>query len=230
MNFDKRQLLDFGFVSAAIVTSTLPIRGLLRALGPASPPPVAVPAKMLAAASPAPQRVASAATAAPARPASPAVVKKLAARLVRRAHVHNLHTGDELDIVYYEDGQYVPSALAEARRVLRDWRNGEEHAMDVGLFDVLHAISDKVKAKGPFQILSGYRSKSTNAMLHAHSEQVAQHSQHTLGKALDIILPGVELGHLRQAALSLKAGGVGYYPQSGFVHVDVGPVRQWVGT
>ena len=225
MNFDRRQLLDFGFVSAAFVTSTLPLRGLMRAFGPASPLPATSPAKLVAAAAPAPHL----ATAPAARPASPAVVKKLAARLVRRAHLHNLHTGDELDTVYYEDGQYVPDALAEARRVLRDWRNGEEHAMDAGLFDVLHAISDKVPGKGPFQILSGYRSKSTNAMLHSRSEQVAQHSQHMLGKALDIVLPGVELGHLRQAALSLKAGGVGFYPQSGFVHVDVGPVRQWVG-
>ena len=227
MNFDRRQLLDFGFVSAAIVTSTLPLRGLMRALGPASSLPAAPAHAIAAATAPAPHLVAT--TAAARTPAAPAVVKKLAARLVRRAHVHNLHTGDELDTVYYEDGQYVPGALAEARRVLRDWRNGEEHAMDARLFDVLHAISDKVTAKGPFQILSGYRSKTTNAMLHSHSEQVAQHSQHMLGKALDIILPGVELSHLRQAALSLKAGGVGFYPQSGFVHVDVGPVRQWVG-
>ena len=227
MNFHRRQLLDFGFVSAALVTSTLPLRGLMRALGPASALPAAAPAKVLAAAAPAPQLIA--ATPPVQTPASPAVVKKLAARFVRRAHVHNLHTGDVLDAVYYEDGQYVPDALAQARRVLRDWRNGEEHTMDAGLFDILHAISNKVTAKGPFQILSGYRSKATNAMLHSHSEQVAQHSQHMLGKALDIILPGVELGHLRQAALSLKAGGVGFYPQSGFVHVDVGPVRQWVG-
>jgi uncharacterized protein YcbK (DUF882 family) len=223
MNFDRRQLLDFGFVSAAITTTALPLKGLMRAFGPAPVLPAAAPTIAVA---PAPHLVASA----PAqRPASPAVIKKLAARLVRRAHVHNLHTGDMLDAVYYEDGQYVPDALAKARRVLRDWRNGEEHAMDAGLFDVLHAISDKIPGKGPFQILSGYRSKATNAMLHSHSEQVAQHSQHMLGKALDIILPGVELTRLRQAALSLKAGGVGFYPQSGFVHVDVGPVRQWVG-
>jgi uncharacterized protein YcbK (DUF882 family) len=229
MNFDRRQLLDFGFVSAAITTTALPLKGLMRAFGPApallrGPLPAATPTPhLVAAASPIP------ASAPVQRPASPAVIKKLAARLVRRAHVHNLHTGDVLDTVYYEDGQYLPDALAQARRVLRDWRNGEEHAMDAGLFDVLHAISDKIPGKGPFQILSGYRSKATNAMLHSHSEQVAQHSQHTLGKALDIILPGVELTRLRQAALSLKAGGVGFYPQSGFVHVDVGPVRQWVG-
>jgi len=225
MNFDRRQLLDFGFVSAAFVTSTLPLRGLMRAFGPASALPTPTPA--IASAAPAAHLAAT--TVMPQKPAAPAVVRKLAARLVRRAHVHNLHTGDELNTVYYEDGQYVPDALAQAKRVLRDWRNGEEHAMDERLFDVLHAISDKVPGKGPFQILSGYRSKATNALLHSHSEQVAQHSQHMLGKALDIVLPGVELSHLRQAALSLKAGGVGFYPQSGFVHVDVGPVRQWVG-
>jgi uncharacterized protein YcbK (DUF882 family) len=219
MTFDRRQLVRFGFVSAAIATGTRPLTALFQS-SPAAP--VAAPA-LVAATSPA-----LPAAAAP-RPAAPAVVKKLAASLTRSAHVHNAHTGEELDVVYYADGQYLPDAMAKARRVLRDWRNGEEHQMDAGLFDVLHAIGDRVKGKGPFQILSGYRSQATNAMLHARSEQVAQHSQHMLGRALDITLPGVELTHLREAALSLKAGGVGFYPQSGFVHVDVGPVRQWVG-
>ena len=224
MNINRRNILEFGGVSAVIAgASALPVFGLIRALTP--PPPIRTVELIPAAAAPSP-----AFATAPARsPSSPAVVKRLAARLVRRAHVHNLHTGEELNTVYYADGHYMPDALAQARRVLRDWRNNEEHVMDAHLFDVLHAISDRVKAKGPFQILSGYRSKATNAMLHSHSEQVAQHSQHMLGKALDIVLPGVDLTHLRQAALSLKAGGVGFYPKSGFVHVDVGPVRQWVG-
>ena len=149
---------------------------------------------------------------------------------IRRAFVHNVHTGDILDTVYYENGAYVPGAMSAAMRVLRDWRDGKEHYMDPALFDLLHNLGQKVEARGPIQILCGYRSPETNAMLREHSHEVASRSQHLLGKALDIHVEGVELDHLHRAALSLGAGGVGYYPTSGFVHVDVGPVREWVGT
>jgi uncharacterized protein YcbK (DUF882 family) len=148
---------------------------------------------------------------------------------IRRAFIHNLHTGETLDAVYWKSGRYMPDALAEAMRVMRDWRDGREHVMDPRLFDLLHAIQTKVEANRPVQLLSGYRSPATNAMLHAESGQVAAHSQHLLGKASDIRIEGVELANLHRAALSLKAGGVGFYPQSDFVHVDVGAVRQWSG-
>jgi uncharacterized protein YcbK (DUF882 family) len=148
----------------------------------------------------------------------------------RRAYLHDLHTGDTLDEVYFADGRYVPGALAAAMGVLRDWRNGEEHTIDPGLFDVLHNLRTKTEASAPFQIISGYRSPATNAKMHAESHEVAAKSQHTFGKALDIRIEGVDLARLHQAALSLNAGGVGYYPQSDFVHVDVGPVRRWAGT
>lgn len=147
----------------------------------------------------------------------------------RRAYLHNLHTGDTLDAVYYENGKYVPDALAEAMRVLRDWRNGEEHVMDPRLFDVLHAIHTRLDVKVPFQIISGYRSPESNAMMHERSPGVAAHSQHMLGKASDIRLQGVELTNLHKAAMSLGAGGVGFYPVSNFVHVDVATVRHWTG-
>ena len=147
----------------------------------------------------------------------------------RRVWVHNLHTGDKLDAVYYENGRYVPDALAEAMRVLRDWRNGQEHVMDPRLFDTLHTIHDRLGATAPFQIISGYRSPTTNAMLHSQSEGVASHSQHMEGKASDVRIEGVELANLHKAALSVGAGGVGYYPVSNFVHVDVARVRQWTG-
>ena len=147
----------------------------------------------------------------------------------RRALLHNLHTGETLDAVYFENGRYVPDALAEAMRVLRDWRNGEEHVMDPRLFDVLHAIHRKLDVTAPFQIISGYRSPQTNAMMHARSPGVASNSQHMQGKASDIRIQGVELGDLHKAALSLKAGGVGLYPVSNFVHVDVAAVRHWTG-
>ena len=160
------------------------------------------------------------------KPALPA----LPATEIRRASLHNLHTGEMLDAVYWENGKYVPGALSEAMRVMRDWRNGQEHVMDPRLFDLLHAIQSRLEVKTPFQLISGYRSPQTNAMLHAESGQVASHSQHLLGKASDIRVEGVELAHLHRAAASLKAGGVGFYPVSDFVHVDVGPVRQWSGT
>ena len=147
----------------------------------------------------------------------------------RRAFLHNLHTGETLDAVYFENGRYVPDALAQAMRVLRDWRNGAEHVMDPRLFDLLHAIHAKLDVSVPFQIISGYRSPETNAMMHARSPGVASNSQHMQGKASDIRLQGVELGDLHKAALSLKAGGVGLYPVSNFVHVDVAAVRQWTG-
>lgn len=148
---------------------------------------------------------------------------------VRRVTLHNLHTGDRFDEVYWEKGGYVADAMAEAQRVLRDWRNGEEHFMDPKLFDVLHGIAGKLETSAPFQIISGYRSPKTNAMLHEHSDGVASHSQHMLGKASDIRIEGVELANLHKAALSLKAGGVGFYPVSNFVHVDVARVRTWAG-
>jgi uncharacterized protein YcbK (DUF882 family) len=153
----------------------------------------------------------------------------LAVEDVRRAYIHNLHTGQMLNAVYYANGLYVPGVLAEAKQILRDWHNGQEHFIDPHLFDLLHRLRGRIETNRPFQILSGYRSPATNAMLHAQSEQVASRSQHILGKALDITVEGVDLMRLHHAARSLRAGGVGYYPESGFVHVDVGPLREWTG-
>lgn len=166
--------------------------------------------------------------------AAPAVglaqtVTPLAGPSVRKAVLHNLHTGDTFNEVYFENGRYVPDALAEAMRVLRDWRNGEEHPMDPRLFDALHAINAKLETNQPFQIISGYRSPVTNAMLHARSNGVASNSQHTQGKASDVRVQGVDLRNLHKAALAVGAGGVGFYPVSNFVHVDVARVRQWTG-
>lgn len=148
----------------------------------------------------------------------------------RRAILDNLHTGEKFNEVYYANGSYLPDALAEATRVMRDWRTGEERFIDPGLFDALHAISGKLETRAPFQVISGYRSPRTNAMLHERSSGVASNSQHTVGKAIDVRVPGVDLRNLRNAALSLGAGGVGFYPTSNFVHVDTGRVRQWQGS
>ena len=147
----------------------------------------------------------------------------------RFAHVHNLHTGESLRATYYENGRYVPDALAELMKVLRDWRSGEEHLMDPRLFDVMHAVRGKLEVAAPFQVISGYRSPATNALMHERSHGVAMNSQHVQGKACDVRLEGVALHQLRAAALDLGAGGVGFYPVSNFVHMDVGPVREWIG-
>jgi uncharacterized protein YcbK (DUF882 family) len=161
--------------------------------------------------------------------ATPAWAQTLDIWEPRRAVLHNLHTGDAFDEVYYANGSYLPDALAEAMRVMRDWRTGDEHFIDPGLFDALHAIQGQLETPRPFQIISGYRSPKTNAMLRSRSNGVAEHSQHTIGKAIDVRVEGVDLARLRDAALALGAGGVGYYPISNFVHVDTGRVRQWRG-
>ena len=147
----------------------------------------------------------------------------------RLAHIHNLHTGDSLKAVYFENGRYLPDAMSELMKAMRDWRSGEEHLMDPRLFDVMHALRGRLETNQPFQIISGYRSKATNDMMHERSSGVAKNSQHTEGKASDVRLEGVSLFNIRRAALDLGAGGVGFYPISNFVHVDVGPVRQWIG-
>lgn len=175
-----------------------------------------------------PLALAQAAPAPQPAPAAPAVLRPTQAQ-IRRVALHNLHTGDKLAAVYWEDGRYLPDALAEAQRVLRDWRNGEEHFMDPKLFDVMHGISAQLETDAPFQIISGYRSPGTNAMLHDRSAGVATHSQHMEGKASDVRIQGVELANLHKAAKSLRAGGVGYYPVSNFVHIDVARVRSWQG-
>lgn len=148
---------------------------------------------------------------------------------VRRLALYNLHTDEALDTVYWEQGAYVPDALAAANKVLRDFRTGEVHPINPRLLDVLALLSAQVGAKGPFQVISGFRSPATNAMLRAHSAGVASKSLHMDGLAIDICLADTDLARLHSGALALKAGGVGYYPADGFVHVDVGPVRRWQG-
>jgi uncharacterized protein YcbK (DUF882 family) len=150
----------------------------------------------------------------------------------RRAALQNLHTGEKIDAVYFENGNYVPDALQAVNKVLRDFRTGEVHPIDKKLLDLLHVLSSKVETKNAYQIISGYRSPHTNKMLQARggkSSGVATHSLHMEGQAMDIRLQGVQLAHLRDAALALKVGGVGFYPQSNFVHVDTGRVRRWQG-
>jgi uncharacterized protein YcbK (DUF882 family) len=153
----------------------------------------------------------------------------LASGAARSIAFTNLHTGESLNATYWEAGGYVPDALAALNRLLRDHRTGEVHAIAPNLFDLIASLCAKLETRATVQVISGYRSPVTNAALHAHSEGVASHSLHMLGQATDLRIAGIDLGHLRDAAQSLQGGGVGFYPQSQFVHVDVGRVRRWSG-
>lgn len=148
-------------------------------------------------------------------------------RRVESLAFKHTHTGEALSLIYRVEGQYVPSALQSLNRFLRDFRTGDEHAIDPGLFDILSSLSAITGSKVPFQVISAYRSPRTNAMLRERSGGVAKGSLHLDGRAIDIRLADVPLSDLRDAALSLKVGGVGYYPGPEFVHVDTGRVRSW---
>jgi uncharacterized protein YcbK (DUF882 family) len=146
----------------------------------------------------------------------------------RRLSFVNLHTGESLTAVYWANGTYQSNALKEIDHVLRDFRTGDVHSIDLRLLDLLHALQRKVKSRSPFQVISGYRSPATNAKLASLSGGgVARRSFHMKGMAIDVALEDRRLTALRDAALDLRAGGVGYYPRPGFVHVDVGPARSW---
>jgi uncharacterized protein YcbK (DUF882 family) len=164
--------------------------------------------------------------------ATPAVYRFPTGRTTGRQYVrslafYNLHTGENLNTAYWESGEYIPTALSEINYLFRDFRANEIKAIDPRLLDVLYDLQLLTGSSQPISLVSGYRTYATNAMLAAHSEGVARHSMHIEGKASDIRIPGVELRDLQRAALSLGAGGVGYYPQSNFVHVDTGRVRHW---
>ncbi len=145
----------------------------------------------------------------------------------RSLSFYNLHTGESLRTIYWEEGRYVSEALGEINYLMRDFRADEIKPIDPALLDLLYAINRKLDVSKPFDLISGYRSRATNAMLVAHTEGVAPRSLHIEGKAADIRVPGRSLSQLHQAALALRAGGVGYYPRSDFVHVDTGRVRHW---
>lgn len=137
------------------------------------------------------------------------------------------HTGERLAVEYFSGGEYLPDALATVNHFLRDFRTEEVHAIDPGLLDLLHGLTDLTRTSRPFQVISGYRSPATNQMLRHKSEGVAAGSLHMKGLAIDIRLGDVPLATLRKAALAVGGGGVGYYPASDFVHVDTGRVRAW---
>jgi uncharacterized protein YcbK (DUF882 family) len=130
---------------------------------------------------------------------------------------------------YWANGKYIPDALAEINYALRDDRSGEVHSIEPKVLDLLHQIGKNLDTNCHFEMYSGYRSPKTNAMLRRMNSEVASHSLHMEGEAVDITLPGRSLEQLHKTALAMRAGGVGYYPDANFLHVDVGRVRRWVG-
>lgn len=141
----------------------------------------------------------------------------------------NLHTGEKLKTTYWANGTYIKDNLADINHILRDFRTNDVMPIDPKLLNLLYALKLKVNSNKPFGIISGYRSPATNTMLNANSSGVASRSLHLEGKAIDIRVPGQNLAGLHQAALALRGGGVGYYPGSGFIHMDTGRVRFWNG-
>ena len=147
----------------------------------------------------------------------------------RQLSFYHTHTGKRLDIVYSRDGDYVPSALDEINHFLFDFRTGDRAQMDPELLDLIYDVRAALGSDGVYQVVSAYRSPKTNEMLRGKSPSsgVASKSQHLLGKAIDVRLEGVTTATLRDQALAMKRGGVGFYEASDFVHMDTGRVRRW---
>jgi uncharacterized protein YcbK (DUF882 family) len=142
--------------------------------------------------------------------------------------LYNTHTAERIDIVYRRGEQYIPSALAQLDYFLRDHRTGDVRPFDPRLYDILSDLTTSVgHPGGELDIVCGYRTSSTNESLRAHTTGVAKNSLHIQAEAIDLRMPGIDTLKLRKAALALGRGGVGYYPHSDFIHVDVGRVRQW---
>jgi uncharacterized protein YcbK (DUF882 family) len=139
----------------------------------------------------------------------------------------NTNTGDKLKLTYFEKGSYIKEALKEINYLFRDAHTGATHPIDPALLDQLYDLKTLLGINKPFHLVSGYRSPATNAHLRKQNRAVAKHSLHMQGRAIDIRIEGVSSKVIRNAALSLRRGGVGYYPQANFVHIDTGEVRTW---
>ena len=137
------------------------------------------------------------------------------------------HTGERLSSVYFQDGEYRPGELDRINQLLRDFRTGDVHSIDTGVLDILADLRVLADRDEPYEVISGYRSPFTNAALRRCSRGVAEHSLHLQGRAIDVRLPGVPTRRLRELALTMGRGGVGFYPRADFVHLDNGRVRCW---
>lgn len=145
----------------------------------------------------------------------------------RELHLYNLHTFETLKAVYWRDGAYISKGLAQISYHLRDFRTGGIKPIDPTLLNIVYELTNNIDVSGPINVISGYRTPATNAMLAARSSKVAPNSFHMRGQAIDIRLPGFATEGIRDMAMSLCKGGVGYYPESDFIHLDTGPIRAW---
>jgi uncharacterized protein YcbK (DUF882 family) len=148
-------------------------------------------------------------------------------RSTRSVAFYNLHTEERTRLTYWADGAYIPDAMRRIDVVLRDHRNGAVHRIEPALVDLLHVLGQTLNTNEPFEVISGYRSPASNTMLISQGHGVAEGSLHLRGMAIDVRVPKRRLAKVRDAAKELQLGGVGYYPRSDFVHVDIGRVRYW---
>ena len=146
---------------------------------------------------------------------------------VRRIAFHNWRTGEWVNTVYWIDGAYIPEALDALNHILRDWRENAVRRIDTGVIDILAETRVLLECNEPFEIVSGYRTRKTNAILRSRYKGVARNSYHCKGMAVDITMKSRSVREISRAALSLHGGGVGRYTRSEFVHLDCGPVRKW---
>lgn len=145
----------------------------------------------------------------------------------RTLRLANAHTWEKAEVTYWSQGRYVDAGLKQLDYLLRDYRENEVLPIDPKLYDILHALYQRVGTDQRIHVLSGYRTPRTNDRLRKRSSGVAKNSLHIVGRAIDLNIPGVRVRDLHEEALSLHAGGVGYYEKSGFVHIDTGRVRHW---
>lgn len=146
---------------------------------------------------------------------------------IRKLNFYNGRTGERIRLIYCIDGTYIPESMAEITHFFRDWRNNKVHQIDARTVDILAAAHNILRVDEPYMLLSGYRSPETNAMLRARSRGVARNSLHLKGQAADVRLKSRSVSEIARAAKACKAGGVGRYSSSNFVHMDCGAVRSW---
>jgi len=157
-------------------------------------------------------------------PAGAALARALETRSLSFIHTH---TGEQLTAVYFQEGAYHEAGLDRISYLLRDFRTEEVHPIDPRVLDILYDVQNLAGRQEPYQVISGYRSPSTNSALRSLSHGVAEHSLHKEGRAIDVRMDGVPTWRMRDLALQMKRGGVGFYPKSDFVHLDCGRVRFW---
>ena len=148
-------------------------------------------------------------------------------RGVRKVALYNVNTDERARIAYWAEGSYIEDALARINTLLRDHHTGAVHTIEPRMLDLLSALAHKLGSSSSFEVVSAYRTPETQAALAKQRRRVAHDSLHVQGMAIDVLLPDRELAQVRDAALALRMGGVGYYPKHGFVHLDVGSVRTW---